>query len=232
MRSLFTNIALSGTIKLAVDLIKTSQLDLNIFEKDLTSLFNFATFEIHFLYKSKFNGQIDGVAMRSPLAPVSANLFMGHYKKEWLSNCDRASPSYYTRYVDNILSMFNSHDEAKQFFSYLNSRQPNVKFTMEKEVSKVIPFLNVLIDNRNNILNTITYHKSPYSSLLLNFDSLTSRFYKISLQKCLNDSAYKINNTWASFHNDVTKIKETLKCNSFPPFLIDKIAKVFFGQSA
>ena len=81
VRSLFTNIPLSATIKLAADLIKTSQPDLNISEKGLTSLFNFATCETHFLFKGKFCDQIGGVAMESPLAPVLANLFMGHYKK-------------------------------------------------------------------------------------------------------------------------------------------------------
>ena len=127
--------------KLAVDLTKTSQPDLNISEKDLTSLFNFATCETHFLFKGKFYDQIDGVAMGSPLAPVLANLFMGHYEKECLSNYDGVLPSYYTRYVDDIYSVFNSHDEAKRSFSYLNSRQPNVKFTMETEVNQVIPLI-------------------------------------------------------------------------------------------
>ena len=92
--------------------------------------------------------------------------------------------------------------------------------------------MDVLIDNRNNIFYTATYHKSTYSGLLLNFDSFTSRFYKISLIKCLIDRACKkINNTWGSFHNDVTKIKETLKRNFFPSFLIDKIT-VLLGHSA
>ena len=154
---------------------------------------------------------------------------MGHYEKECLSNYDGVSPSYYTRHVD-IFSVFTSHDEAKRFFSYFNSRHPNIKFTMETEVNQVIPFSNVLIDNRNNILNTTTYHKSTYSDLVLNFDSFTSRFYKINLIKCLIDRAFKINNTWASFHNDVTKIKETLKHNYFPPFLIDKITKSYLNK--
>ena len=83
--------------------------------------------------------------MGSPLAPVFANLFMSHYEKEWLSNYDGFSPSYYTRYADDIFSVFNSHDEAKRFFSYLNSRHHNIKFTMETEVNKVFPFLDVLI---------------------------------------------------------------------------------------
>ena len=169
--------------------------------------------------------------MRSPLAPVLANFFTGYYEKERLSNYDGVTPSHYTRYVNDIFSVFNSHDEANPFFSYNNSRHPNVKFTMEIEVNKVIPFLDVLIDNCNNILNATTYHKSTYSGLLLNFDSFTSPFYKKSLIKCLIDRPYKINNIWASFHNDVTKIKETLKRNSFTPFLIDKIT-VLFRQSA
>ena len=79
-------------------------------------------------------------------------------------------------------------------------------------------------------MNTTTYHKLTYSSLLLIFDNFTSRFYKISLLKCFIDRAYKINNTWASFHNDVTKIKETLKRNTFPPFLIDKIKKSYLDK--
>ena len=132
--------------------------------------------------------QIDGVAIKSPLAPVLANPFMDHYEKEWLSNYDGVSLSCYTRYVDDIFPVFNSHNEAKRFLSYLNSRHPNVKFIIETEVNKVIPFLDVLFDNRNNILNTTTY-KSTYSGLLLNFDNFTSRFYKISLIKCLIDCA-------------------------------------------
>ena len=83
----------------------------------------------------------------------------------------------------------------------------------KQRLNKVIPFLNVFIDSINDILNTTTYHKSTYSGLLLNFDSFTSPFYKISLIKRLIDCVYKINNTLANFHNDVTKIKETLKCN-------------------
>ena len=86
--------------------------------------------------------------------------------------------------------------------------------------------MGALIDNRNHISNTTIYHKSTYSDLLLlNSDSFISRFYKISLIKCLVDRVYKINNTWASFHNDVTKIKETLKRNSLPPFLNYKITE-------
>ena len=82
MTSLFTNIQLNVTIKLAADLIKASQPDLNVSEKDLTSLFNFATCETQFLFKGKFYNQVDGVALGSPLAPLLLNTFKGHYERE------------------------------------------------------------------------------------------------------------------------------------------------------
>ena len=48
---MFTNVSLSATINLALDLIKRSQPDLNISKKDLTSLVNFTTCETQFLFK-------------------------------------------------------------------------------------------------------------------------------------------------------------------------------------
>ena len=137
--------------------------------------------ETHFLFNGKFYDQIDGVAMGSTLAPVLANLFMGHNEKPCTENFQGTPPSYYRRYADDIFLVFNNSFEAKEFFNYINTRHPNIKFTMETEVNKIIPFLDVLIGNSKNILKTSTYHKSTYSGLLLNYTSFTSRFYKIGL---------------------------------------------------
>ena len=202
VNSLFTNIPLKETIKLAVDLIKTSYPNLKISIDNLTKLLKFATYETHFLFNGKFYDQIDGVAMGSPLAPVLPNLFMGHKEKRWIENFQGTPPSYYRRYVDDIFSVFNNTSN----------------------------FLDVLIDNSQNILKTSTYHKSTYSGLLLNYTSFTSRFYKIGLVKCLIDRAYKINNTWPGFHDDVSKIKDVLKRNSYPPFILDKIIKAYIDK--
>ena len=113
--SLFTNIPLKEIIKLAADLIKTSYPNLKISSDNLTKLFKFATCETHFSFNGKFYDQIDGVAMGSLLAPVLANLFMGHNEKLGLENFQRIRPSYYRRYVDDIYLVFNNSFEAKEF---------------------------------------------------------------------------------------------------------------------
>ena len=123
------------------------------------------------------------------------------------------------RYVDDMFSGFNNSFEAKEFFKYINTRHPDIKFTMETKVNKIIPFLDVRIDNVQKILKTSTYHKPAYSGLLLDYTNFTSHFYKIGLIKSLIDRAYKSNNTWPAFHDDVSKIKDVLKRNSYSPFI-------------
>ena len=92
--SLFTNIPLKETINLAVDLNKTSYPNLKISSDDLTKLFKFAKYKTHFLFNRKFYNQIDHVAMGSPLAPVSANSFMGHNEKLWIKNFQGTPPFF------------------------------------------------------------------------------------------------------------------------------------------
>ena len=101
---------------------------------------------------------------------------------------------------------------------------------METEVDKIIPFLDVIIDNSQNILKTSTYHKYGYSGLLLNYTSFISGVYKIGLIKSLFDRAYKINNTWPGFHDDVSKIKDVIKRNVYPPFILNKFIKAYIDK--
>ena len=76
--------------------------------------------------------QVDGVAMGSPLAPVLANFFMGHYEKLWLNNYTGPNVLQYRRYVDDIIcTLFQKH--------------PNIKFTMKTEEKGQLPFLDVLL---------------------------------------------------------------------------------------
>ena len=166
--SLFTNIPLKEKIKVAVDLIKVSYPNLKVSSDNLTKLFRFAICKTHFLFNGKFCDQIDNVAMGSPLAAALVNCFMGHNEKLWIENFQGTPPSYCSRYVNDIFSVCNNSFEAKEFSYCINTRFPNITFTTETEVNKIIPFLDVLIENSQNILKTSTYHKSAYSGLLLN----------------------------------------------------------------
>ena len=79
--SLFTNIPLQETIKLAVNLIIEKCPDNKFSREQLTKLFEFATLRTNFLFEGEMYDQMDGVAMGSPFAPILANLFMGFHEE-------------------------------------------------------------------------------------------------------------------------------------------------------
>ena len=145
VESLFTNILLEECIDSAVDYISEGNPDLKLTESELRSLFTVATAQTHFLFNGSFYDQIDGVAMGSPLALnlVLANLFMGHHEKLWLENFQGSEILFYRRYVDATFCLFHSEHDAILFFDYINSRHPNIRFTMEKEAQHKLPFYSL-----------------------------------------------------------------------------------------
>ena len=152
--------------------------------------------------------------MGSPLAPVLANLFMGHHENNWLKNYDGDKPIVYKRYVDDVFCLFNKEQDATEFLEYLNKQHPNIKFTAEPELNGVLPFLDVSIKKREGGgFETSVYHKSSYTGLLMNYLSFTPNLYKKPLVKTLINRTYNICSNWHKSHIDIDKLKYVLQRN-------------------
>ena len=96
---------------------------------------------------------------------------------------------FYRRCVGDTFCLFNSDRDANTFF-YINSRHPNIKFTMVKQVNRNLPFFDVLIYNHDpNASVTRVYRKETFTGLLINYFSFTSYSYKMGLIKTLVDRA-------------------------------------------
>ena len=74
--------------------------------------------------------------MGYPLAPAIANLFMGHHEKIWLDKYLSAQVLFYRQYVDDAFCLFHTENDVLLFFNYINTKHPNVHFTVEREVEK------------------------------------------------------------------------------------------------
>ena len=76
-----------------------------------------------------------------------------------------------------------------------------------------------------------TFHKKKtYTGLLTNFCSFTSFKYKIGLIYTLTDRIFKINNTNPGFRKGIDKLSETLKRNSFPSHIINKVVERYLAK--
>ena len=201
VESLFTNIPLDECIDLAVRYIKEDKTDIKLSATELKTILRFATAQTHFLFKGSFYDQVDGVSMGSPLAPVLANLFMGHNEKDWIENYKDSKILFYQRYVDDTFCVFKREKDA--VFFYINSQHPNIRFTMEREGDKKLDFLDVLVNNNPLNLQTSFVCKKTFTGLLTNYFSFISFSYKMGNVRTLVDRVYKINNSWLGFHKDI-----------------------------
>ena len=154
---LFTSIPLKETIDIAVNLIFDKYPDLKITRQELKKSFEFATSGTHFLFDGSYYDQIDGVAMGSPLGPVLANLFMGFHEKRWLDQFQFCDALLYRQYVDDIICLFNSEQDANEVFKFLNTQDPNMKFAFGNEKDGKLAFLDLLISKTDQDLCTSVY---------------------------------------------------------------------------
>ena len=96
----------------------------------------------------------------------------------------------------------------------------------------MLAFLDVCINNKDPCSLLMSVHrKKTISGLLANFFSFTSYSYKISLIRTLVDRAYKINNTLASFNDDVKKLFHILKRNQYLESLINRVVKSYLDNA-
>ena len=128
-------------------------------------------------------------------------------------------------YVDDIFCFVENERIADDFLIYLNKQHKSIQFTLEKENHNVLPFLDIKIEKAGLGIRTSIYKKITDTGLLTNFTSYVCFKYKICLGKTLIDRIFKINNTWNGFHDDISKMEETLQKNNFPSKIISRNIK-------
>ena len=118
--------------------------------------------------------------------------------------------------------MFACEKDTDEFFTFLNSRHPNIKFTFE--------FLDICINKTNHSVATSVFRKSTSVGLYSNFSSFTPFSYKIRLIKTLIHQTYAIRSSCNLFHDEIENTKHLLKRSMYPPYLIDKQIKLFLNN--
>ena len=221
--SLFTNVPLDETIQICLDKLYALPDPPTLPRSVLKVLLEFATKKSHFIFDGQFYDQIDGVAMGSPLGPVLANIFMCHFKEEWVFN-NNARPSIWFRYVDDTFTLFDSKNTATQFLHYLNNCHANIKFSVEFEENGTIPFLDILIKRHSHTFSTSMYRKKTFTGLYTKWDYFTPRKYKVNLIRTLTfPRCFRICSSWSPslLRSGLNELRKLLLQNGYPAGIIN-----------
>jgi peptide-methionine (R)-S-oxide reductase len=96
--------------------------------------------------------------MGSRFAPSFACIYMHWFEQTHLPNAP-VQPLIWRRYIDDIFAVFVCSDkELEEFYIWLNSTHPSIKFTMDKG-EQGIPFLDTFVTIEGRKLITRPYTK-------------------------------------------------------------------------
>ena len=147
-----------------------------------------------------------------------------------MSDLKQLGVIHWFRYVDDTFVVLNSKNDLEKTINYLNSIHKNIKFTFETEKKNSIAFLDVLVNKESGKLSTTIYRKKTFTGVMLNWNSLTSKRYKINLIGCLLTRAYNICSDLSKLHLEIEKIKQILSKNDYPMDTIDTQIKKFLNK--
>jgi hypothetical protein len=104
VKSLFTNVPTSETIEIILDLAYRDGAKIfhELTRKELKKLLVIYTQESHFQFNGKYDDQIDGVAIGSPLGPLFANVFMADFECKHMHTLKELGVKQWLRHVDDV----------------------------------------------------------------------------------------------------------------------------------
>jgi len=232
VESLFTNIPTLETIDIIVKLVYTKNRKYfhGLTKQELSKLLIVCTQQSHFQFNNDFFDQVDGVSMGSPLGPLFANIFMADFEKKTMEQLSRLGVNKWLRYVDDIFATLKDKTTANSILDFLNKQHPNIKFTIEKEESNSLPFLDTRVVRNVGKYTTTIYRKKTFTGVYLNWRSLTARKYKIGLINCLLNRIWRICTTQDDRDEEVFRLKDILKQNEYPTEIVNKTVATYIAR--
>ena len=99
--------------------------------EDIIHLLSFCLKTTQFTYNGTYYQQVFGTATGSPVSAVTANMVMEDMEQKALATSP-VKPFSWKRYVDDVISVVPGN-EAERLPWHLNSVEPSIQFTLERE---------------------------------------------------------------------------------------------------
>jgi len=224
VNNLFTNIPHSECINILNSHLHNSDVPDHIAEY-LLSLTKLALEQDFFRFNNRFYKQSDGLAMGSPLSPFLSELFMSSFEEQLnLSPFFNNNIIIWRRYVDDIFGIFHgSLDDLKLFHSWLNSRHPKIKFSIELGKKDTLPFLDLLISIDNNKASFNIYRKPTTTDLLIPYNSTAPLSHKLASFRFLFNRLHSVPMSNTNFTSELNTIFYLAKVNNYPYVTINNL---------
>ena len=159
--------------------------------------------------------QEEGLAMGSPLSPVLANIYMEYFEEIALGSTS-LKPCMWLWYVYDKFILWPHQEDVQTSLDHINSIQPSIQFTMEKEQDSKLPFLEVLVTHTEQGFRSSVYRKLTFIGQYLNINSCHPYTVKKGIVLCLQHQAKTINSHTDAYQEEMISLRHNLHHNNYP----------------
>ena len=171
--SMYTKIPLQDLMKSVNKIISNSPRNLlkhgdSLYSPKLISLMNIVFYNNCFQFNGNFYKQTHGIAMGTPCAWSTLDIFICDFMESAFKNFEGTKPVLYRQYRDDGFGIWNdSLDSFQSFFKFLNLLHPTIKFTYTIGQNK-LHYLDLAIEikDQNQILTETEYKPTDTFSYL------------------------------------------------------------------
>ena len=188
---------------------------------DICSLLQLCLEATYLAFEGKVYWQIHGTAMGSPVSVVVTNLVMEDVEQEALSTF-HTPPRFWRRYVDDTCTALPSN-LVDSFHDHLNSIDPCIQFTIERESDGQLPFLDILLNREEDgSISTSVYRKATHTDQYLCFHSHHPAAHKRAVVRTLMCRAEALSSSGVSHAYEEKLVSQALQRNGYPKGFIHK----------
>ena len=213
--SLFTNVPIDDTIDYILrEIYDKGRLKQICSKLIMKRLLKKLTSDCLFTFDNKLYKQVNGCAMGNPLSAVLSGIFMSKLEKDIVYP---SNPILYRRYVDDIFTR-KKKDEEDSLLPKLNSYHENIKFTVEKDLTK---FLDTKLDLIDGSYNTSVNRNRK---LPMHWSSKVPKKFK---RNVINNDLHRASKISSNIIEDINEIRQKYKYADFPRKYVESVIKDF-----
>ena len=191
--------------------------------KKLMKLFRTCLKKTYFVFNLKLYLQVDGLAIGASSSVFLADVFMIRLERRALQTFINP-PEIWFRYVDDTFTYLEI-DQIQSFFEHLNNQHQKIKFTMEEEEEKKIPFLDAMVMlEEDGSITTKVYRKKTHTNQYLHYQSNHHPRQKIGTVSTLTKRMEIISKEEDRIEEEQT-IRKAFKSCGYPDWVFKKKKK-------
>ena len=163
--------------------------------------------------------------MGSPISGLIAEIFLQYNENKHIKQIlDTKHIAFYTRYVDDILVIYDSTRLSPQdIHTYINGIPQNIKLKATPEENSSIDFLDLTITRNHNQLQIDIYRKPTNTDTTINFQSNHPTEHKIAAYRHHINRMYTLPLDQDKRQREWETIKTMGKNNNIPSQVLHKL---------